>query len=58
MLFLPFISSFYSYIGDGRFHLEAAVMANPLIPTYRYDPYTKAFTREEFDSITLLDLRK
>jgi len=37
------------YIGDGRFHLEAIMMANPTLPAYRYDPYNKTLTKEELD---------
>lgn len=37
------------YLGDGRFHLESIMIANPSIPAYRYDPYDKAFTREYYD---------
>jgi hypothetical protein len=29
------------YLGDGRFHLESAMIANPSLPAYRYDPYSK-----------------
>lgn len=25
----------YSYLGDGRFHLESIMIANPEIPAYR-----------------------
>lgn len=37
------------YMGDGRFHLEAAMIANPLCEAYKYDPYDKKFTRENYD---------
>lgn len=37
------------YLGDGRFHLEAAMIANPNIKAYRYDPYDKKFTEEKYD---------
>jgi len=37
------------YLGDGRFHLESAMIANPDIQAYRYDPYSKEFTREYYD---------
>ncbi len=32
-----------------RFHLEAIMIANPAIPTYRYDPYGRILTREYYD---------
>lgn len=37
------------YLGDGRFHLESIMIANPIIPAYRYDPYSKIFSREYYD---------
>ena len=29
------------FVADGRFHLEAIMIANPSVPAYRYDPYSK-----------------
>ena len=29
------------YLGDGRFHLASAMIANPHLAAYRYDPYSK-----------------
>ncbi|TFK43176.1 diphthamide synthesis protein [Crucibulum laeve] len=37
------------YLGDGRFHLESIMIANPTVPAFRYDPYTKKLTRERYD---------
>ncbi|PWN28012.1 hypothetical protein BDZ90DRAFT_231779 [Jaminaea rosea] len=37
------------YVGDGRFHLESVMIANPRLPAFRYDPYTKRFVRELYD---------
>ncbi|TRY93459.1 hypothetical protein DNTS_005319 [Danionella cerebrum] len=37
------------YLGDGRFHLESIMIANPEIPAFRYDPYSKVFSREYYD---------
>jgi len=37
------------YLGDGRFHLESAMIANPHLNAYRYDPYSKVFSREYYD---------
>lgn len=40
------------YIGDGRFHLEAMMLANPdwtrADRFFRYDPYTRELTREQY----------
>lgn len=45
------------YVGDGRFHLESAMIHNPDIPAYRYDPYSRKFTREYYDQKQLLQVR-
>ena len=37
------------FIGDGRFHIESAMIHNPKIPAYRYNPYNRKFTREVYD---------
>ena len=42
------------YLGDGRFHLESAMIHNPTIPAYRYDPYSRRLTHETYDHATLL----
>jgi 2-(3-amino-3-carboxypropyl)histidine synthase len=36
------------FVADGRFHLEAIMIANPTIPAFRYDPYQRILTREEY----------
>ncbi|KIV97991.1 diphthamide biosynthesis protein 1 [Exophiala mesophila] len=45
------------YLGDGRFHLEAAMIANPDLPAYRYDPYSRKLTRETYGHDEMLDMR-
>jgi 2-(3-amino-3-carboxypropyl)histidine synthase len=42
------------YLGDGRFHLESAMIHNPHLPAYRYDPYSRRLTHEVYDHDTLL----
>lgn len=37
------------FVADGRFHLEAAMIRNPSIVAYRYDPYSKYLTSEGYD---------
>lgn len=37
------------FVADGRFHLEAMMIANPDLVTYRYDPFTRNLLREEYD---------
>lgn len=46
------------FLGDGRFHLEAAMIANPKLKAYRYDPYEKKFTEEFYDHIIMRKNRK
>ncbi|KIX04106.1 diphthamide biosynthesis protein 1 [Rhinocladiella mackenziei CBS 650.93] len=45
------------YLGDGRFHLEAAMIANPHLPAYRYDPYSRKLTRESYSHDEMLEMR-
>ncbi|KAK7883116.1 hypothetical protein WMY93_029290 [Mugilogobius chulae] len=45
------------YLGDGRFHLESIMIANPDTPAYRYDPYSKVFSREYYDHNAMRELR-
>lgn len=45
------------YLGDGRFHLESAMIANPGLPAYRYDPYSRRLTRETYSHEEMLSLR-
>ena len=45
------------YLGDGRFHLESAMIANPSLPAYRYDPYSRRLTRESYSHAEMLSLR-
>lgn len=46
------------YVGDGRFHLESIMIANPSIPAFRYDPYTKRLQRELYDHAAMRKLRR
>ena len=46
------------YLGDGRFHLESAMIHNPSLPAYRYDPYSRKLTRETYDHTEMQDLRR
>lgn len=45
------------YVGDGRFHLESVMIANPRIIAFRYDPYTKKFVRELYDHAEMRQMR-
>jgi 2-(3-amino-3-carboxypropyl)histidine synthase len=46
------------YLGDGRFHLESAMIHNPQLPAYRYDPYSRRLTSEGYDHKELYHLRR
>ncbi|KAL5003575.1 Diphthamide biosynthesis protein 1 [Aspergillus recurvatus] len=46
------------YLGDGRFHLESAMIHNPSIPAYRYDPYSRTLSRESYDHVEMHSLRR
>ena len=37
------------FVADGRFHLEAAMIQNPKLSAFRYDPYSKVLTAEGYD---------
>lgn len=37
------------FVADGRFHLEAFMIANPGIKAFRYDPYLGVLFLEEYD---------
>ncbi|XP_018332745.1 2-(3-amino-3-carboxypropyl)histidine synthase subunit 1-like [Agrilus planipennis] len=46
------------YVGDGRFHLEAVIIANPNVSVYKYDPYEKKITKELYQHDHLYEMRK
>lgn len=45
------------FVADGRFHLEAAMIQNPTVPAYRYDPYSKILSSEGYDTERLKAVR-
>ncbi|KAG1657037.1 hypothetical protein FOA52_009232 [Chlamydomonas sp. UWO 241] len=46
------------FVADGRFHLEAIMIANPELPAFRYDPYARALTRERYDQRGMRSVRR
>lgn len=46
------------YIGDGRFHLESVMIANPNLRALRYDPYGKRLTEERYAIEEMHTVRK
>ncbi|TKR77670.1 hypothetical protein L596_018597 [Steinernema carpocapsae] len=45
------------YLGDGRFHLESAMIHNPKLDAYAYDPYSRKLTRETYDFAKMNSIR-
>ncbi|WIA41194.1 hypothetical protein OEZ86_004809 [Tetradesmus obliquus] len=46
------------FVADGRFHLEAIMIANPQLPAYRYDPYNRKLTIETYDHAGMRAVRR
>ena len=46
------------FVADGRFHPEAVMVANPQLPLFRYDPYSKTITRERYEHERMHSLRR
>ncbi|XP_057853561.2 uncharacterized protein LOC131063687 [Cryptomeria japonica] len=46
------------FVADGRFHLEAFMIANPQVQAFRYDPYLKLLILEKYDHIGMKETRK
>ncbi|CAL1352203.1 unnamed protein product [Linum trigynum] len=46
------------FVADGRFHLEAFMIANPAIKAFRYDPYLGKLFLEEYDHVGMKENRK
>ena len=51
-------SSVLVFVADGRFHLEAFMIANPGIKAFRYDPYMGKLFLEEYDHVGMKESRK
>lgn len=45
------------YIGDGRFHLESAMIRNPNLNFYKYCPFTRKLSQEFYDNQKMLSFR-
>jgi len=54
----PVIEHVMLFIADGRFHLEAAMIANPTLRALRYDPYGKTLTLETYETGKMKAIRK
>jgi len=38
------------FVADGRFHMESAMIANPHLQAFRYNPYDRVLTEEAYDA--------
>ena len=45
------------FVADGRFHLEAFMIANPGVKAFRYDPYLGRLFLEEYDHVGMKNAR-
>jgi len=50
-------NSFVIFVCDGRFHMESAMIANPQLKFYQYNPYNKMFTIESYNHKKMLATR-
>ncbi|CAM9161626.1 unnamed protein product [Discosporangium mesarthrocarpum] len=46
------------FVADGRFHLESVMIHNPDLQHFRYNPYTKAMTREHYNTPKMHAIRR
>lgn len=46
------------FVADGRFHLEALMIANPGVKAFRYDPYSGKLFLEEYDYAGMKEERR
>lgn len=46
------------YIGDGRFHLESAMIRNPQLDFYKYCPFTRKLSQEFYDFPKMKETRE
>jgi 2-(3-amino-3-carboxypropyl)histidine synthase len=45
------------FVADGRLHLESAMIHNPTVRAFRYDPYGKRMTAESYDTAMMTRAR-
>lgn len=55
---LPVNLDAFVFVADGRFHLESAMIHNPTVISYLYNPYSKALTLERYDTKKMKGIRK
>jgi 2-(3-amino-3-carboxypropyl)histidine synthase len=45
------------FVCDGRFHMESAMISNPTLTFYQYNPYTKILSLERYDTKLMKEIR-
>lgn len=53
----PKIPGIVIFISDGRFHIESALIKNPHLKFYQYNPYSMKLTEEVYDHEAMHDIR-
>lgn len=48
----------FVFVADGRFHLESAMIHNPDVSAFLYNPYAKTLTSESYDTVKMKSLRR
>ena len=45
------------FISDGRFHIESAMIKNPKLQFYQYNPYSMKLTEEAYEHEAMHEVR-
>ena len=45
------------FISDGRFHIESAMIKNPKLTFYQYNPYSMKLTEEAYEHAQMHEIR-
>lgn len=53
----PKIPGIVIFISDGRFHIESALIKNPHLKFYQYNPYSMKLTEEVYEHEAMHDIR-
>jgi 2-(3-amino-3-carboxypropyl)histidine synthase len=53
----PKIPGVVIFISDGRFHIESALIKNPHLRFYQYNPYSMKLTEEEYEHQAMHEIR-
>lgn len=45
------------FLSDGRFHIESAMIKNPRLKFYQYNPYNMKMTEESYEHAQMHEIR-